>query len=519
MLEETIERFVEDYLQLSSLEADKPKFVHDPLWGTIEIAPYEQCILDTPLVQRLRQIHQTGFVYQTFPSARHTRFEHTLGVMHLAGRIATTLHTRYRDVVDDTTTQRVRLAALMHDTGHSAFSHTTEEIYRWCEDMQPLLNPKGRFADKGAGEVISYLITTSKAFRAFYANLQAKFPKDLTIGIDDFAPLILSRPARASKQFEAEIISGPFDADKLDYFPRDGRSAGIDLTLDIDRLLHCLELVPCQLEYGPNAGTTTHILVVNRGGFTAIQQLLFARAALFSSVYHHHKVRACDCMVKGCFESFRETQAKFKSNDTFGGVSLHGAADYLFITDADFFAEANNHGRETSAHQAIHSLLYRRLLKRVLSISTQTIQGLTQQDAKAGYSTFYNLRSSPAALRELSAEVLKRSGAGCPKRDVWFDIPSHASFKKAGNAMINMGPRGKMPILKSLSEFIPVEKWVETYDQYYAQSFLFGPPQKDVRVKLARAAVEVLSAEPYNLKLLETAFAEDIRDQLAGSTG
>ena len=80
--------------------------------------------------------------------------------------------------------------------------------------------------------------------------------------------------------------------------------------------------------------------------------------------------------------------------------------------------------------------------------------------------------------------------------------------------MINMGSRGKTPILKSLSEFIPVEKWVETYDQYYAQSFLFGPPQKEVRAKLARAAMRILKAEPYNLKPRDAAVAEDIRDRL-----
>ena len=146
MLQDSIERFVRHYLNPYSIEADKTKFIHDPLWGTIEVTPYEQCILDTPLLQRLRQIHQTGFVYETFPSARHTRFEHTLGVMHMAGRIAKALGSRHPPpVVDDTTEQRVRLAALLHDAGHSAFSHTTEEVYKWCEDITPLLPESGAF--------------------------------------------------------------------------------------------------------------------------------------------------------------------------------------------------------------------------------------------------------------------------------------------------------------------------------------------------------------------------------------
>ncbi len=103
MLRESIEKFVEHYLKPLVTEADKPKFVHDPLWGTIEVTPYELDILDSPLLQRLRQIHQTGFVHATFPSARHSRFEHTLGVMHIAGKMAKTLRARYPAIVDETT--------------------------------------------------------------------------------------------------------------------------------------------------------------------------------------------------------------------------------------------------------------------------------------------------------------------------------------------------------------------------------------------------------------------------------
>ena len=336
MLRDSIEAFVEHYLQLSAIEADKPKSVHDPLWGTIEVKPHELDILDSPLLQRLRQIHQTGFVHATFPSARHSRFEHTLGVMHLAGRMAKTLRDRYPNIVDATTEQRVRLAALLHDSGHSAFSHTSEEAYSQCPDIVNLLRAKGEFEGKGAGEVISYLIATSKSFRKFYDKVKERHP-ELTIQVDDFAPLILGRAARPQNQFEADIISGPFDADKLDYFPRDGRAAGIELALDIERLHHCLELVEQERTIGQSAGTKTNILIANRGGFTAIQQLLFARATLFSSVYHHHKVRSCDCMVKGCFEHFREKKLLFKATASFRGVRLESAAEYPILDGRGFF--------------------------------------------------------------------------------------------------------------------------------------------------------------------------------------
>ena len=466
--------------------------------------PYELDILDSPLLQRLRQIHQTGFVHATFPSARHSRFEHTLGVMHIAGKMAKTLRNRYPEIVDDTTEQRVRMAALLHDSGHSAFSHTSEEVYNQCDDIVDMLGPGGKFEDKGAGEVISYLIVISKAFKRFYGAIKKKHP-ELKIEVDDFAPLILNEPARPDKQFEADIISGPFDADKLDYFPRDGRAAGIELALDIDRLHHCLELVEQVRPIGPYAGTKTHILIANRGGFTAIQQLLFARATLFSSVYHHHKVRSCDCMVKGCFEYFRQNKLLFKKNRAFAGVSLESAADYLFLTDINFFAEAYSHDSNTQQHKLIHNLLYRRLLKRVLTISTNTLESFEEDERtaeqKAGYGFFFNLRKNPTAMRNLAQEVLTRATVCCSPCEVWFDIPANPTFDRAGNALINLAPRGKPPILKSLSAFIPVEKWVETYHQYYAQSFLFGPSKKELRVRLARAAMDILREPPYRLAL------------------
>ncbi len=514
-LRDSVAKFVSHYLNPSSIDAEKVKFFHDPLWGTIEVQAHEQCILDTPLVQRLRQIHQTGFVYQTFPSARHTRFEHTLGVMHMAGRMARTLRSRYPRFVDNTTEQRVRLAGLLHDVGHSAFSHTSEEVYSQCHDILTLLAPRGEFEGKGAGEVMSYLIVTSKPFRNFFTKVKKAFP-ELKVEVDDFASLIISRPARPDKLFEKDIISGPFDADKLDYFPRDGRAAGIELSLDIERLHHCLEISKVSRAHAKGTRTKTQVLVANRGGFTAIQQLLFARATLFSSVYHHHKVRACDCMVKGCFEFFRDSKKSFKANVSFPGVDLSSAADFLFVTDSDFFSEAHSYAQGDTAHKLIHNLLYRRLLKRVLTISTHTLNPLKdEQEAsqqKAGYGEFFNQRSDPTRLRSLAKTVNAQAKHPCSDYEVLFDIPTKPSFGKAGEALINLASRGKPSKLKPLSEIIPVEKWVDTYQQYYAQSFLFGPPDKQTRIKLACAGKAILKQTPFCLDLSDDAIAPDIRD-------
>jgi hypothetical protein len=74
---------------------NKPKIIHDGLWGTFELQSHEVALLDTPLLQRLRYLHQTGAVYLTYPSAHHTRFEHTLGALYQIGRLCQALRGPY----------------------------------------------------------------------------------------------------------------------------------------------------------------------------------------------------------------------------------------------------------------------------------------------------------------------------------------------------------------------------------------------------------------------------------------
>ena len=80
-----IEDFASQYLPLSPVFVRLPKVIHDALWGTIRLQKNEISLLDTPLMQRLRHIKQNGFAYLTYPSTTHTRFEHSIGVMHHAG--------------------------------------------------------------------------------------------------------------------------------------------------------------------------------------------------------------------------------------------------------------------------------------------------------------------------------------------------------------------------------------------------------------------------------------------------
>ncbi len=94
--------------------------------------------------------------------------------------------------------------------------------------------------------------------------------------------------------------------------------------------------------------------------------------------------------------------------------------------------------------------------------------------------------------------------------EVWLDIPKQATLEKAGDARINVAPRNASPDLKKLAEYIPVKAWTETYGQYYAQSFLFGPEDVDERAKLAGAAVKLFEKR-FGLRFKSYAYAEDVR--------
>lgn len=96
--------------------------VRDPIHGFIRIEGREGAIVDAPVFQRLRQVRQLAMAYLTYPSATHSRFEHTLGVLHVAGRMCARLG------VDAPHSQTIRFAALLHDIGHGPFSHPSEEV-------------------------------------------------------------------------------------------------------------------------------------------------------------------------------------------------------------------------------------------------------------------------------------------------------------------------------------------------------------------------------------------------------
>jgi len=489
-----IESFLEVYLAGATTEVRAPKAIHDSLWGTHLFQPHEIALLNTPLLQRLRQIHQTSLAYFTFPSATHTRFEHTIGVVNQCDKLFEALRKKYSGgaLFNEEDLLNVRLSALLHDCGHSAFSHASEEVYRFCDDMQYLCGSAGPYKGKNAHEILASLIVSSEQFEKFLLQLEKKY--NFKCDRNLIAEIIVGKSPSRENKYLTQIINGPFDADKLDYIYRDGHFSGLPLKVDLDRLWYAVE---------QTFKDDDRILIVNFGGASPLEQILFCKIVLFSTIYHHHKVRAADCMLKSIVEYVRNKNIEISINDT--KLTLNEATDFLWLTDDAVFAQAYLI-KDRELHRLIHNLLYRRLFKRALTICKDTIK---DSDKSLGYQDLQKLTQrlpeSHRQLRELARQIWETAAKPCLPEEIWVDLPHFPPTHEADETFVSY-PSGKSgenqgdPELRRLTSVFPAAQWVDLYVKNKWKGHVFCPP--DCQAAVSVAARSVIEAE-YGLQFNE----------------
>ena len=461
----------------------EPKIVHDALWGTIRLYPWEVAILDLPLFQRLRQISQTSLANYVFPGCRHSRFEHTLGVIHQTQKLGEAVNAQYHPdqrghrgepPFDNNTLRNLRLAALFHDCGHSCFSHISENTYRHLPDMVAVTQEGAEYAGCHPHEVLSALILKSDPVRTYLAELQAEYGVEFRV--DDAADCILGRSQDKSYTYLAQVINGPFDADKLDYLFRDSHFSGLPLGLDLDRLW-----ASCDKATHPKTGET--ILTLHQSSVVALEQILFNKINLFTVVYQHPKVRAAECGFQAVIEVIRQG-----NRCKVAGLRLDRAADFLWLTDSTFFAEALQRPKNHKLHRMIHDILYRRHFLRALTISKDTVK-----PDKVAFQELRRLNHvSLDALkrrRELATQIWTTAGRPCEPWQVWLDLPPSPTLAGADHTYVR-APSGE---LRKLTSFFPMNYWNESYMSYKWRGHVFCPGQYQQRVY--EAARRVLGDE------------------------
>jgi len=327
---DSLEAWTSSYLDgyvagLSTAPSDSKEF-NDPVWGTILLHPLELLILDSPLLQRLRNVSQLGVVHLVYPAATHTRLQHTLGVVHQIEGLVDSLNDHYTGAGDAVTGEQLallRLTALCHDVGHGALSHVSENAlstFEQVEDVRLDFASELGIEDASFAEIASYYIIGSPAFRALLTRSQQLVP-DHGLGSTDNAINTMQRAIVGeciSDQVPLlhELISGPFDADKLDYMTRDAHMTGVPVVTDIPRLVQkvrAVEVPPNQLRREIAATVADNLPyyvltgIAFSGGRT-VDELILGRTLQEDKLYRHHKVRAIEAMVASLYQQLNEIE-------------------------------------------------------------------------------------------------------------------------------------------------------------------------------------------------------------------
>ena len=316
---QAIEEFVEEQLReytprveaMAVRRERAGKEINDAVWRTIWLSSLEVIILDSPLMQRLRRVRQLGVVHWIYPCAGHTRLEHSIGAVYQMQRLVESLN---RDAGDGKALSQewvnlLRLTALVHDIGHGLMSHVVENAFESSgvtEKLKLDLVDKLELEKCSLSEAAAYFMAGSDSFAELVDAAVSKTAHQLPDGWQEkLCNAIVGRPIHSRWPLLQELISGPFDADKLDYMSRDAQSAGIPNLTDIPRLIQKVRVaevsevnLPREIGRNTEAGQPSYFIqgILLSGGRT-LDELMIARTLLFDKVYRHQKTRAVEAML------------------------------------------------------------------------------------------------------------------------------------------------------------------------------------------------------------------------------
>jgi hypothetical protein len=255
----------------------------DPIHDFIRVYDHELEIIDNPIFQRLRRIRQLSGAHLTYPAAQHTRFEHSLGVMHIASQAGQAL--KEKEILKSDDIETLRLAGLLHDIGHGPFSHLFEEIIQ---------QKKISHEDFGKNLILKSEIGDTLSKNGYDKKSIAK------VAFGD-----------SKYQYLNEIVSGALSADMMDYLLRDGYFTGAEhAKIDHKRLTQSLDVHKKKL-------------ALERSALYSFESMMHSRYQMFKAVYFHKTVRSAEVML---LEALR------LSDDEFGFTSFN-MNEFVKLTD------------------------------------------------------------------------------------------------------------------------------------------------------------------------------------------
>lgn len=330
----------------------RPRVFRDPVhvnvefprstdWGKLGLA-----LIDTPEVQRLRRIRQLGLAGLVYHGAEHSRFNHTLGVAHLAMRLYSAAKRNSGKQIDQKEIASVVASAILHDTGHPPFSHAVEKEL-------------GVRHEKATVAIVLGSTEANRVLREY--------------GGEEFVQSVAGHIDGSLDAATVDIINSQLDADRLDYVLRDGYYAGVpNAQYDLERIVQMIQW------------DVDSICFDERAQF-AIEGYFLARYHLYLQLYYHKTVRAAEVVLRALL---RRAKHVATSGSSLGPISSHldhlcrsgSIADSIAISDADMWSAF---GVWTEAADPILQDLSRRLINRYLfrtiDISAQLLPRFYEQ--------------------------------------------------------------------------------------------------------------------------------------------
>ena len=354
--------------------------IRDSIYDLLPLSAEASRLLATGPMLRLDGIQQLGFVSRIWPGARHSRLEHSIGVMHLMREALIQL--RFRGAgFDDESARTGIAAALLHDVGHYPFSHAIEEL---GDPVQPheIVGRRLILSDEIADILrCGWRVNPHRVADLINPPEGGVDPRD--------------RIAR-------QLLSGPLDVDKLDYLPRDARACAVPYGgVDTARLLGALVDIPL-----PGGS----VLGIDHKGISPMHSLMNARQEMFDNVYWHHTNRACMAMLLRAVQDALEA-----------GLPPAELSNYADVTLLQRLARSD---MPESTRRLVAGLQSRRFHKRAVEISS-----------RAGdlFEYLSDLFTDPGRRRELERRLARTISeqAGCHlgDGDVLIDIPKPEKWR------------------------------------------------------------------------------------------
>ncbi|UCD95806.1 MAG: HD domain-containing protein [Candidatus Bathyarchaeota archaeon] len=416
--------------------------IKDPVYGYVYLSEFEKNLIDSFPMQRLHRLRQLAGAEFVYPGANHTRFEHSIGTMHLAHRL--TENSNLAQHLDVSEMQMIHYAALLHDVGHGPFSHVFEHLLE-------------KFLNQTHEDMTAWIIEKSEVSDRI--NSAGFNPKTI-------AKLAIGQLALEGKRFMDQTIQSAVDVDKLDFLVRDTYHTGAEYgNVDVFRLIHMLDVLD-------------ENLAIDTGALSALESFILARVESFRSIYFHRVSRAVQIMLASAME---------EAKDELGLVKFSTPEEYLALNDYTVWTMLK---LSEKSRKIMENLERRRLLKCAYD-----------QTFYVKEKTVSKLFSTPEIRNEMRDKIAEE--AGIDPKSVVIDVPTlpsvpyhHSVLLEPMEIPIFNKTRDGGKIQQRLSEvsriYEALKGFINVIRVYTADKH---------RGKVAEAAAKALGELPYSARI------------------